>query len=101
MRLAAMVQRHSDALGADHRRIFQAIEDHADPPPTNGVPRALEYPCFTRLGWGELACAHAYAPYEQRQEWYRKLRTSTRTKECLALTGIFTYPFSYQSYHLS
>jgi hypothetical protein len=77
MRLAAMVQRHSDALGADHRRIFQAIEDHANPPPTNGVPRALEYPCFTRLGWGELACVHAYAPYEQRQERCRKLRTST------------------------
>jgi len=77
MRLAAMVQRHSDALGADHRRIFQAIEDHADPPPTNGVPRAREYPCFTRLGWGELACVHAYAPYEQRQERRRKLRMST------------------------
>ena len=31
MRSAAMAQRHSDSLGADHRRILQAIEDHADP----------------------------------------------------------------------
>jgi nucleoside-diphosphate-sugar epimerase len=28
-RSAAMAQRHSDSLGADHRRILQAIEDHA------------------------------------------------------------------------
>lgn len=31
MRSAAMAQRHSDSLGADHRRILEAIEDHADP----------------------------------------------------------------------
>jgi len=30
-RSAAMAQRHSDSLGADHRRILQAIEDHANP----------------------------------------------------------------------
>jgi hypothetical protein len=30
MRSAAMASRHSDSLGADHRRILQAIEDHAD-----------------------------------------------------------------------
>lgn len=29
MRSAAMAQRHSASLGADHRRILQAIEDHA------------------------------------------------------------------------
>jgi len=29
MRSAAMAQRHSDSLGADHRRILEAIEDHA------------------------------------------------------------------------
>jgi nucleoside-diphosphate-sugar epimerase len=29
MRSAAMAQRHSVSLGADHRRILQAIEDHA------------------------------------------------------------------------
>jgi hypothetical protein len=31
MRSAAMAHRHSASLGADHRRILQAIEDHADP----------------------------------------------------------------------
>jgi hypothetical protein len=31
MRSAAMAQRHSDSLGADHRRILGAIQDHADP----------------------------------------------------------------------
>ena len=31
MRSAAMAKRHSDSLGADHRRILEAIEDHADP----------------------------------------------------------------------
>jgi nucleoside-diphosphate-sugar epimerase len=31
MRSAAMAKRHSNSLGADHRRILQAIEDHADP----------------------------------------------------------------------
>ncbi len=30
MRSAAMAQRHTDSLGADHRRILEAIEDHAD-----------------------------------------------------------------------
>ena len=30
-RSAAMAQRHSHSLGADHRRILEAIEDHADP----------------------------------------------------------------------
>ena len=33
MRSAAMAQRHSDSLGPDHRRILEAIEDHANPPP--------------------------------------------------------------------
>ncbi len=33
MRSAAMAQRHSDSLGADHRRILGAIEDNADPDP--------------------------------------------------------------------
>jgi nucleoside-diphosphate-sugar epimerase len=28
-RAAAMAQRHSDSLGADHRRVLEAIEDHA------------------------------------------------------------------------
>jgi hypothetical protein len=32
MRSAAMAKRQSDSLGADHRRILQAIEDHANPP---------------------------------------------------------------------
>jgi len=31
MRSAAMAQRHSNSLGADHRRILEAIEDHANP----------------------------------------------------------------------
>ena len=31
MRSAAMAKRHSDSLGADHRRILEAIEDHANP----------------------------------------------------------------------
>jgi nucleoside-diphosphate-sugar epimerase len=31
MRSAAMAKRHSNSLGADHRRILQAIEDHANP----------------------------------------------------------------------
>jgi nucleoside-diphosphate-sugar epimerase len=30
-RAAAMAQRHSSTLGADHRRILEAIQDHADP----------------------------------------------------------------------
>jgi nucleoside-diphosphate-sugar epimerase len=30
-RSAAMAQRHGDSLAADHRRILEAIEDHADP----------------------------------------------------------------------
>jgi hypothetical protein len=30
-RAAAMAQRHSDSLGADHRRVLEAIIDHADP----------------------------------------------------------------------
>jgi hypothetical protein len=29
MRSAAMAQRHNASLGADHRRILEAIEDHA------------------------------------------------------------------------
>ena len=29
-RSAAMAHRHSASLGADHRRILQAIEDHAN-----------------------------------------------------------------------
>jgi hypothetical protein len=31
MRSAAVAKRHSDSLGAEHRRILEAIEDHADP----------------------------------------------------------------------
>ncbi len=31
MRSAAMAKRHSNSLGADHRRILEAIEDHAHP----------------------------------------------------------------------
>jgi len=31
MRSAAMAKRHSNSLGADHRRILEAIEDHANP----------------------------------------------------------------------
>jgi len=44
MRSAAMAQRRSDSLGADHRRILEAIEDHANPAagltawPRIGVP---------------------------------------------------------------
>ena len=30
MRSAAIAQRHGDSLGADHRRMFQAIQDHAE-----------------------------------------------------------------------
>jgi len=30
-RSAAMAQRHSDSLGADHRRVLEAIQDHAYP----------------------------------------------------------------------
>jgi nucleoside-diphosphate-sugar epimerase len=33
MRSAAMARRHSDSLGADHRRILEAIQDHASRPP--------------------------------------------------------------------
>jgi hypothetical protein len=33
MRSAAMAHRHGHILGADHRRILEAIEDHADPEP--------------------------------------------------------------------
>ena len=29
MRAAAMAQRHGDSLGADHRRVLEAIQDHA------------------------------------------------------------------------
>ena len=29
--LTALAKRHSDSLGADHRRILEAIEDHANP----------------------------------------------------------------------
>jgi hypothetical protein len=28
-----MAHRHGHTLGADHRRILEAIEDHADPDP--------------------------------------------------------------------
>jgi len=101
MRLAAMVQRHSDALGADHRRVFRAIEDHADPPPTNGVPRALEYPCFTRLGWGELACPMYTRHTSRGKSAVESSERQPRTKECSALTGHVTYPFSYQSHHFT
>jgi nucleoside-diphosphate-sugar epimerase len=31
MRSAAMAQRHSDSLCADHRRVLEAIQDHAEP----------------------------------------------------------------------
>ena len=31
LRSAAMAKRHSNSLGADHRRILEAIEDHANP----------------------------------------------------------------------
>jgi nucleoside-diphosphate-sugar epimerase len=31
MRSAAMAQRHGASLGADHRRVLEAIQDHADP----------------------------------------------------------------------
>jgi nucleoside-diphosphate-sugar epimerase len=31
MRSAAMAQRHGDSLCADHRRVLEAIQDHADP----------------------------------------------------------------------
>jgi hypothetical protein len=31
MRAAAMAQRHRDSLGADHRRVLEAILDHAEP----------------------------------------------------------------------
>ena len=31
MRSAALAKRHSDSLGADHQRILEAIEDHANP----------------------------------------------------------------------
>jgi len=31
VRSAAMAQRHGDSLGADHRRVLEAIQDNADP----------------------------------------------------------------------
>jgi hypothetical protein len=37
VRSAAMAQRHSDSPGADHLRILQAIEDHANQAADNGV----------------------------------------------------------------
>jgi hypothetical protein len=33
MRSAAMAHQHGASLGVDHRRILEAIEDHADPDP--------------------------------------------------------------------
>jgi hypothetical protein len=39
MRSAAMAHRHGHTLGPDHRRILEAIEDHADPGPgVTGLP---------------------------------------------------------------
>jgi len=48
MRSAAMAKRHSASLGADHRRILEAIEDHAaglaSMMPLNGVFTAWPAP---------------------------------------------------------
>ena len=33
MRSAVMAHQHGASLGVDHRRILEAIEDHADPDP--------------------------------------------------------------------
>ncbi len=50
MRLAAMVQRQGDALGAGHRPDTPGHRGSRQSRQLDGVPRALEYPCFTRLG---------------------------------------------------
>jgi nucleoside-diphosphate-sugar epimerase len=39
-RAAAMAERHSDSLGADHRRVLEAIHDHADPAASSMVDPA-------------------------------------------------------------
>jgi nucleoside-diphosphate-sugar epimerase len=39
-RSAAMAERHGDSLGADHRRLLQAIQDHARPAASLAVSRA-------------------------------------------------------------
>ena len=45
-RSAAMAHRHSASLGADHRRILQAIEDHA-----NRRPSAACLTAWPASGW--------------------------------------------------
>jgi hypothetical protein len=52
MRSAAMAHRHSASLGADRRRILEAIEDHAAGLRRGRRPRG---PASTRLRLGELA----------------------------------------------
>jgi nucleoside-diphosphate-sugar epimerase len=41
MRAAAMAQRHGDSLCGDHRRVLQAIRDHADPAAAEEPARAV------------------------------------------------------------
>ena len=42
MRAAAMARRHGDTLSADHRRVLDAIQDHAGPPaPEEPAPKAV------------------------------------------------------------
>jgi hypothetical protein len=43
-RSAAMAQRHSDSLGPDHRRVLEAIQDHAYPAAGLAVGRARSAP---------------------------------------------------------
>jgi hypothetical protein len=67
MRTAAMAHRHSASLGADHRRILEAIEDHAAGLTVRGLtawpaPRGAS----ALLGslWVSLRSAHPDARYE-------------------------------------
>jgi nucleoside-diphosphate-sugar epimerase len=48
-RSAAMAHQHSRTLGADHRRILEAIEDHADPDPGTAGLAAWPAPVVARL----------------------------------------------------
>jgi hypothetical protein len=49
MRSAAMAHRNSHTLGAGHRRILDAIEDHADPDAETAGLTAWPAPVVARL----------------------------------------------------
>ena len=50
MRSAAMAQRHGDSLCADHRRVLEAIQDHADPVTAGLAPRDVLFRRLKRRG---------------------------------------------------